>query len=400
VNRVQSTIPLWQDEPYDPRPPLTTDVETDVCVIGAGVGGLATAWRFAERGRRVVILEAAEVASGASGRNGGFFIAGAAPMYHEGRARWGRERAAAIHRATIAAQREMLGVADAIGARHHFRMTGMLRLAVDAEEAGDVRAHAQALRDDGFPAELVEDLPEPLARPGRLGLLTREDGAVHPVRWLRALAGALEDRCVTIHEGTRASAPPHAGTGTGEVVIRTDTGGTVRCRHAVVAMDGGLAALVPAAGAVRPRRLNMLATEPVAPLLAWPVYARHGYEYVQQTPDGRIALGGFSDLDGDASWTDREQVSGPVQRRLDAYLREELGVGARVTHRWAGIVGYAEDPLPRCGPVPGSDGRVLALGGYNGTGHVQAWVAAGVVADLAATGASTAAGLYEPVDAA
>src|SRR3954452_6219405 len=164
-------------------------------------------------------------------------------------------------------------------------------------------------------------------------------------------------------------------------------------------MDGGLAALVPAAAAVRARRLNMLATEPVAPLLPWPVYARHGHEYLQQTADGRIALGGFSALDGDASWTDRDEISAPVQRRLDAYLREELGVRARVTHRWAGVVGYAADPMPRCGPVPGTAGRLLALGGYNGTGHVQAWVAAGVVVDLATAGSSPAAGLYAAIDA-
>jgi glycine/D-amino acid oxidase-like deaminating enzyme len=53
---------------------------------------------------------------------------------------------------------------------------------------------------------------------------------------------------------------------------------------------------------------------------------------------------------------------------------------AVVTHRWAGVVGYAEDPLPRAGEVPGTGGRVLALGGYNGTGHVQSWAAARAVA--------------------
>jgi glycine/D-amino acid oxidase-like deaminating enzyme len=129
------------------------------------------------------------------------------------------------------------------------------------------------------------------------------------------------------------------------------------------------------------------------------VYARHGFEYAQQTADGRSALGGFSDLDGDDGWTDREELSEPVQRRLERHLREELSVTAPVTHRWVGIVGYAPDPLPRCGAVPGTDGRVLALGGYNGTGHVQAWVAARIVADLIATGRSDAAGLYAPVDA-
>ena len=136
------------------------------------------------------------------------------------------------------------------------------------------------------------------------------------------------------------------------------------------------------AAAVRPKRLNMVATAPAAPVLDRPVYSRHGYEYAQQRPDGRITLGGYSDLDGDASWTDREELSAPVQARLERHLREELGVDVPVTHRWVGIVGYAEDPLPLCGTVPGAGDRVFALGGYNGTGHVQAWVAARHVAAL------------------
>ena len=384
------TVPLWQDEPYAPRPALEGDARADVCVVGAGIGGLAIAWRLVATGADVLVLDAAEVAGGASGRNGGFFIAGAAPMYHEGVARWGRERAAAIHRATLDAQREMLATAEAVGAAEHFRMTGMLRLAVDPQEARDVEAHAAALAADGFEGELVHELPAPLARPGRIGLLSRHDGAVHPVRWLRALARAIEARGGRIAERTRVVAPPEAGS------VVTDRG-TVRCEHVVVAMDGTLAALVPTAAAVRARRLNMLATAPVEPLLPCPVYARYGHEYVQQTADGRIALGGFSDLDGAASWTDRPEPSVPVQERLDAYLREEL-VEAPVTHRWAGVVGYAEDPLPRCGAVPGTSGRVLALGGYNGTGHVQAWVAAGFVAGRLAGGAPAA--LYAAVDAA
>jgi glycine/D-amino acid oxidase-like deaminating enzyme len=163
-------------------------------------------------------------------------------------------------------------------------------------------------------------------------------------------------------------------------------------------MDGGLAALVPAASRVRSRRLNMVATAPVGRrVLPFPVYARDGYEYAQQLPDGRVTLGGFSDVDGARSWTAEEALSEPAQARLDGWLREELGVGEAVTHRWVGIVGYAEDPLPSVGFVPGTGGRILALGGYNGTGHVQGYVAARIVAELLTTGASADADLYAPV---
>ena len=70
--------------------------------------------------------------------------------------------------------------------------------------------------------------------------------------------------------------------------------GSVRARHVVVAADGALPALVPEyAGRVRSRRLHMVATEPLPPMLEQLVYARWGYEYLQQRPDGRILAGGF-----------------------------------------------------------------------------------------------------------
>jgi glycine/D-amino acid oxidase-like deaminating enzyme len=389
--------PFWLDRPYAPRSRLSGRVRCDVCVVGGGMGGVAAAWQLAGRGADVVLLEAGTVASGATGRNGGFLIAGAAPMYHDGRERWGPERARAVHAATLAGQEALVAAADGAGAGAEIRRTGLLRLGMDEAEAADVRAHHAALAADGFPAELVEAgaLPPALARPGRLALCTPGDGTMDPVAVVRALAAEAGRRGARIHEDSPVTGPPRAGA----PVVTPD--GRVEAERVVIAADGGLAALVPAAAAVRPRRLNACATAPAPPgLLPQPVYARHGYEYAQQRPTGEIVLGGFSDLDGAASWTADAVASVPVQARLEAYLREELGVTARVTHRWAGVVGYAEDALPRCGPVPGTDGRVLALGGYNGTGVVQAFVAARIVAELITDGGSPDAGLYLPVGAA
>jgi glycine/D-amino acid oxidase-like deaminating enzyme len=144
----------------------------------------------------------------------------------------------------------------------------------------------------------------------------------------------------------------------------------------------------------------MLATAPApAGLLPRPVYTRYGHEYAQQRPDGRIALGGFSDLDGAAGWTDEATVSAPVQARLERWLHEELGIAPAITHRWSGVVGYADLALPRVGPLAGGDERIWGMGGYNGTGHVQAWVAARIVAERIVTGRSADGDLYEPLDA-
>lgn len=395
MSRACHKVPFWLDRPYWPRPALTGDTTCEVCVIGGGAGGVAAAWRLAQRGVEVCLLEADEIASGASGRNGGFFLAGVAPMYDRARKLWGRERAMRLYALTRSAQDEMLATSKTIRrTRGLFRLTGLLRLAVDAGEADAVRSHHAALREDGFPGELVAeaDLPPALRRPGRIGLLTPHDGGMHPARWVRALSTLAERHGARLYEGTPVTAPPRAD-GAGVAVITA--AGTVRADRVVIACDGGLAALLPAAAHVRARRLNMLATAPAPEVLPAPVYARDGHEYAQQLPGGRITLGGFSDLDGDESWTDRADPSDRVQARLDTFLREELGVDVRVTHRWAGVVGYATDPVPTVGAADPS-GRIIGMGGYNGTGVVQSWVAARITAELICDGASADAALYAP----
>src|SRR5690242_9310519 len=58
------------------RPPLTADLDVEVCVVGAGLAGLTTARELARRGWSVAVLEARRVAWSASGRNTGFVLPG------------------------------------------------------------------------------------------------------------------------------------------------------------------------------------------------------------------------------------------------------------------------------------------------------------------------------------
>jgi len=60
--------------PTPERPALQGEVETDVCVIGAGYTGLSSALFLLEHGFKVTVLEAAKVGFGASGRNGGQIV--------------------------------------------------------------------------------------------------------------------------------------------------------------------------------------------------------------------------------------------------------------------------------------------------------------------------------------
>ena len=369
------TTSFWLDEPYEPRPALAGDAEVEACVIGAGVGGLSCARRLAQRGIETLVLERDTVAGGASGRNGGFLLAGMAEFYPDARDRHGPEEARRTYARTLEAQEEIYSLAAELGAGDAVRRTGLLRVSASAEEAGHVRRQVAALREDGFPGELVEraELPPALRRSFHNACLTEHDGALQPARWIRALAGAAEQAGARIHEHTEVRGP----VSTSEVATPA---GTVRARHVIVAADGALAALVPGVS-VRTRRLHMVATEPLSErLVECPVYARWGLEYFQQTPDGRLLAGGFSDLDGEQSYTDRDEGNAGVWERIERYLREDLGVDAEITHRWVGSVGYSHDGLPVVGEVAG----LYAAGGYSGHGNVLGYLAGRDLAELVA----------------
>lgn len=376
------TTPFWLDAPYEPRPRLEGDVEPEVCVVGGGVAGLACARRLAQQGLDTLLLEAGAVAGGASGRNGGFLIAGTALFHNDARERLGVERARTMYARTLAAQEEIVALAAELGAGDAVRRVGLLRLAVTEEEAEHVRAHVAALRADGFPGELVEraELPPALRRLGLVGCLTGHDGSIHPARWYRALAQAAEAAGARICEGTRVSGPIPAPS---EGPLTTE-GASVRARHVVVAADGALPTLVPElAGRVRARRLHMIATEPAPPAVEQLVYARWGHEYFQQLPGGEFLAGGFSDLDGERSFTDGEEGDPAIWERVHRYLRDDLHIAADVTHRWTGVVGYTEDLLPFVGELARRPGLYVA-GGYSGHGNVPGFMAGCELADTIA----------------
>jgi gamma-glutamylputrescine oxidase len=137
---------------------------------------------------------------------------------------------------------------------------------------------------------------------------------------------------------------------------------------------------------VRTPRAQMLATVPVGDVVATqPVYARWGYDYWQQLPDGRVVLGGCRDRGGQAEWTAEAATTPAVQDELERLLRGRLGVSAPVTHRWAGTIAFGSGPLPVLEEVrPG----VLAVGAYRGTGNLVGVLFGRAAAQLAATGRS------------
>ena len=144
-------------------------------------------------------------------------------------------------------------------------------------------------------------------------------------------------------------------------------------------------------------RGQIAATEPLAEVpLDGPAHSQFGFMYYRPTDDGRVLVGGGRLEHLEQEYTDREQTTAAVQAQLDRFLRDRLGLGdARVTHRWAGIMGFSADLLPLAGRVTG-DGGLYVAGGYSGVGNVLGHHCGGLVADLIAAGSHADADVFDP----
>ncbi len=340
----------WWDGIHTPaRPALHDTARADVCVVGLGGSGLAAVRTARALGARVIGVDAHRIAGAAAGRNGGLLLGGLAPFHHDLASRVGAP-AAALYRHTLRALDTMRADTPDDTWWH-----GSLRIAESDQEQDDCERQFARMRADGLPVERYTGAE------GR-GLLFPADGAMHPVRRALTLAARAETEGATLFEHSEVTQLEPG-------VVHLDSGGMISARAIVVCADGALARLLPASAALlRPVRLQMLATAPAADIhVPRPVYARYGYDYWQQLPDGRVLLGGGRDHFAAQEYTTDNAPTEALQQWLKQRLRRTVGTQAPITHRWAATVGFTPDDLPVAQSF--SDG-LWGAGGYCGTGNV------------------------------
>ena len=328
----------------------------DVEIVGAGITGISAALTLADAGRRVRVHDAREVAGGASGRNGGFALRGGTMAYDKAREWLGPDTALEYWRLTEDYLDRLAALAgDAL------RRTGSLRVAADGEERDEIRAEYDALREDGIAAEWRTDVlrgrfPAAIFHPG--------DAAIQPALLVRRLAVRAAGAGVEIIEHHRVASLDE-----------------LEAPRVIVATDGYPSGLLgDLEGLIIPTRGQMIATAPIAErLFDCPHYGRHGFDYWQQLPGGRITAGGFRDFAMDSEFTDSEETTPAIQEALESFVSELVGRPVPVAQRWAGIFGLVLDFLPVVGRLPGGE-RVWVAGGYSGHGNVLGFLSGDLVA--------------------
>jgi glycine/D-amino acid oxidase-like deaminating enzyme len=370
-------------------PPLAADYQTDVCVVGAGFTGIATALTLAERGFNVTVLEQHKVSWGASGRNGGQIIGGLsgedAILKH-----WGG------------------GVEDAVfemGWRGHAIIEERIeKYAIDcdlkygyidvAQKPGQIRDHQQwfeylSKRGMGQHLRLVarDELESILGTPHYLGgLINNRNGHLHPLNLCLGEARAAAGLGVAIHEGSPVIDIIH---GPRPTVVTP--GGKVSADFVVLAGNAyQQLELGTLSGLVFPAGSYILATEPLSeaevaainPLDLAVCEQNHVLDYFRLSADKRLLFGGRCNYSG-RDPVNLEQTMLPRMLKLYPML-----AGKRVDYTWGGKIGIVPNRVPLLGRI---NDNVLYSIGYSGHGVNMTHASGEIIADAIA-------GTFEKMD--
>jgi len=383
---------LWQATAEMPAcSPLQEDVHADVCVVGAGIAGLTTAYLLTRAGKAVVVLDDGPIGGGETAVTTAHLASAIDDRYAEIERLHGTEgarRAAESHAAAID-RIEAIAAAEGIDCDFE-RLDGYLFLSPGDKEDLLNReldaAHRAGMRD-------VTKLPRAPLASFDTGPCLRfpRQGQFHPLKYLAGLARAI------LRDGGRIFTDTHADAIAGGTPARVEAGG-----HVVTAPSVVVATNVPvndllvlhtkqapymtyAIGARVPRGV-------VAKGLYWDTQDPYHYVRLQALPDGDdlLIVGGEDHKSGQAD--DTAERYG----RLEAWARERFPMMGRSEFAWAGQVMETVDGLAFIGRNPMDKGNVYVATGDSGMGMTHGTIAGMLLTDLILGRDNPWATLYDP----
>lgn len=366
--------------------PLQGDVSCDVVVVGAGFAGLSAAIELAQRGMRVVVLEASRICSGASGRNGGQSIVGYASGQGPFEQQLGRAGARQVWEMSLEAIR-LIDERIAQFAIDCDRVNGYLYVADSPRKARALEAEMQALqRDYGFSCDFASgaETQRHIQSPRYCAsAFDKVSGHLHPLKYGLGLASAARSLGVRIYEQS-----PVLDIQRGASLKAITATGVVSADFGVLAGNCTLGEYGPrVAPDITPRIMPVgtyiAGTAPLDPALCQRLIPGNAavcdnnfvLDYFRFSADHRLLFGGRVSYTA-ATPGNLEAVMAERMRRVFPALQ-----GVATDYLWGGFVDISMNRAPDFGRL---GNKLYYLQGFSGHGVALTGLAGRLVAEAVA----------------
>jgi glycine/D-amino acid oxidase-like deaminating enzyme/nitrite reductase/ring-hydroxylating ferredoxin subunit len=372
--------------------PLTADTSADVCVIGAGISGLTTAYLLTQVGKTVVVLDDGAIGSGMTGVTTAHLVNALDDRFftlermHGER---GSRLAAESHSAAID-QVERIVSREGI-ACDFARVDGYLILDPTHDEALLDR-ELDAVHRAGL-HNVAKAARAPLAFDTGPCLRFPSQAQFHPLKYLAGLAEAIERGGGRIYGGTHATRIE----GGKDAHVGTEQGRTVKAQAIVVATNTPVNDLVVVHTKQAPYMTYVIGalvpSGSVPQALFWDTGDPYHYVRIQAGVDAThdlLIVGGEDHKSGQADDIERRHA------RLEAWSRERFPSMGEVTYRWGGQVMEPHDGLAFIGRNPLDHDNVYTVTGDSGNGMTHGTIGGMLITDLILGRNNPWRALYDP----
>lgn len=392
------TVSVWMDSTAVPQfPALGADTRADVCVVGAGIAGLSTAYFLCRAGKSVVVLDDGPVAGGETERTTAHLASALDDGFQE------LERLHGEKGARLAAESHAWAIdaIEEIVQRERIecdflRVDGYLFNAPGMPEDLLEREFRAARRAGFEDLEWVDRTPLISYDTGPALLFPRQ-GQFHPLKYLAGLARAVEQAGGRIFTGTHV-AEIHGGE---PARVATSDGTNVECGAVVVATNTPVNDRVALHVQQRPYRTYVIgAAVPmgtVPMVLYWDT--ADPYHYVRLQPAGSHGPRPLRDIlivGGEDHETGQADDAEARFQRLEAWTRERFPMVTEIRFRWSGQVMEPVDSLAFIGRNPMDRENVFIATGDSGHGLTHGTIAGRLLTDLILGVQNRWADLYNP----
>jgi glycine/D-amino acid oxidase-like deaminating enzyme/nitrite reductase/ring-hydroxylating ferredoxin subunit len=393
---------LWLDHLPTPHAssPLTADAHADVCVVGAGMAGLMTAYLLARDGRSVVVLDDGRPGGGQTAVTTAHLSYEIDAGYREIARLHGTDGARLAYGSHRAAIDRIEAIAQLEGIDCDFQRVSGYLVSGPARGARDIDAELEAAREAGVVLQRLEVPPVRGFYAGPCLHFPRQ-AQFHPLKFLAGLTSAVVRLGGRVHTNARVTSVE----GGAPVAVSTADGRTVTAGAAVIATNVPFNDMFVVHTKQAPYHSYVVAARVPADAVTHALYwdTDDPYHYARLHRVTNADLGGDDrqpvDLlivGGEDHKAGQAQDAEPRFANLETWMRAHFPAAREVEFRWSGQVMESQDGLAFIGRNPLDREHVYIATGDSGMGMTHGAIAGMLIADLVAGRENPWTDLYDP----